>query len=135
MYYLCLECFEIYSDEIADLTIHDIRVRNCPKYDCEGDVVEIDELLIDTIIELNKKGYYTKYCCSGHQYQSCPNCYIYFEVLPDILPKGYTLDKPTEYSKTIIRRYFDGSNTKIFNDILKNAKELRRWAKNLPDIT
>lgn len=59
------------------------------------EVVELDELITSTIIELNKKGYYTKFCCSGHWYQNKPNTYIYFldNCLPDIVPEGFIVQE------------------------------------------
>lgn len=35
-------------------------------FDVVDNIFEVDELLAETISMLNKKGYYTKYCCSGH---------------------------------------------------------------------
>ena len=67
MAYVCLECGEIYTEKMA----------RCPKASCYGRVVEIDELMIPTIIALNDKGYVTDFCCSGHFYdRNVP--YIFF---------------------------------------------------------
>ena len=69
MAYVCLECNEIYVD----------KMERCPKASCGyGPVVEIDELMIPTIIALNDKGYETSYCCSGHFYDKCSAPYIAF---------------------------------------------------------
>ena len=50
---------------------------------CGGAKLHIDENMIPIIIELNKKGYKTKACCSGHLINFQSNChtttgYIYF---------------------------------------------------------
>lgn len=63
MAYLCLDCFEVY----------DILLKYCPKKSCQGKMVEVDELMLPTIILLNQKGYITEYCCSGH----INDCYPY----------------------------------------------------------
>ena len=48
--------------------------------------IQIDEMILPTISELNKKGYETKFCCSGHSLDGNPeldvvnNFYIYFKI-------------------------------------------------------
>lgn len=37
-------------------------------FDIIDDVFEVDEYIAEAISILNKKGYYTKYCCSGHTF-------------------------------------------------------------------
>ena len=68
MAYVCLECNEIYTEKMG----------RCPKASCCGEVVEVDELMIPTIIALNEKGYVTDYCCSGHFYDKRSTPYIMF---------------------------------------------------------
>ena len=36
------------------------------KLEYNDDIIEVDSEIADTILELNKKGYITKACCSGH---------------------------------------------------------------------
>lgn len=54
---MCLQCerFCVYDNP------------RCGLPECQ--FVDIDELAIPWIIELNKKGYKTQYCCSGHIYE------------------------------------------------------------------
>lgn len=65
--YLCLDCFEVYT----------VPFEYCPKASCYGQVVEIDELILPVIIEFNKKGYTTEFCCSGHMHSPYP--YVKFD--------------------------------------------------------
>jgi hypothetical protein len=137
---VCLDCFEIYKEE----SLQSDKVNNfqyCPKHSCIGEVVEIDELMLPVIIELNKKNYYTKYCCAGHYYDRSPNSYIFFEdcvKLPS-LPEGYEYDKD---NSNTIRNYFSqyiNNDQEIYNEdnyfeiINENANTLLRWAKSLPN--
>lgn len=55
---LCLRCLQQYDS--------DVDRKKCPKIHCNGDVVEIDELMIPVIIKLRQMKYETKFCCQGH---------------------------------------------------------------------
>ncbi len=39
---------------------------NSETFEIENNIFEVDELMADSIILLNKKGYITEYCCQGH---------------------------------------------------------------------
>ena len=54
---ICLQCGRFCIDDAS----------GCGLPECE--FVDIDELAIPWIIELNKKGYKTQFCCSGHIYE------------------------------------------------------------------
>jgi len=84
----------------------------CPKSNCNGNTIEIDELFIPIIIELNKKGYKTTYSCSGHIYDSHINSYIGFEgdIKLNSLPNGYVYDK---IGISCIRKVFDNSKENL----------------------
>jgi hypothetical protein len=130
--YLCLNCYKAY--------------RNNKCKTCVNKAVEVDELLIPTITVLNKKGYKTKYCCSGHLTKKDNNCYIFFEesVTLPYAPRGYTYENgynlfTAKYSGTehywksnIIRKYFRGSINK--STLLYNAIKLLNWAESLPTL-
>jgi hypothetical protein len=138
---LCLKCFRIYNQKT-------IKNNQCKTKSCQGNVVEVDELFIPVIAELNRKGYITKYCCSGHASQTSndSNSYIYFEdnfKLPN-LPEGYMYDKDiypdVDWDKwtvhNTIRKIFNYTTTlnKLSKDIFTNAIAVLKWAEQLLDI-
>ena len=129
--YLCLNCFEVYSNEYR----YDRRDYNfCPKLGCDGEVVEIDELMIPVIKTLNEKGYCTEYCCSGHYGDGYTNTYIKFNEwveLPAALPDGFIYE---ERGNVIRKNYVDNLHpNQKYIEILNTTKDLIEWADNLPD--
>ena len=128
--YLCLNCFEVYSNEYR----YDRRDYNfCPKLGCDGEVVEIDELMIPVIKTLNEKGYCTEYCCSGHYGDGYTNTYIKFSEwveLPEELPDGFVYE---ERGNVIRKNYVDNLHpNEKYIEILNTTKDLIEWADNLP---
>lgn len=59
---ICLQCERFCFDDASGCGL-----PRCGLPECE--FVDIDELAIPWIIELNKKGYKTQFCCSGHIYE------------------------------------------------------------------
>lgn len=127
MTHLCLNCYEIlekakhlryipYKNKVGGYYI-------CPK--CQGEIVEIDDFILPTIILLNQKGYKTLHCCSGHSNENVSNCYIKFDEsiqLPSI-PKGF------RKSNNTIRKMFENPE---LSQIVETAVDLLKWANNLP---
>lgn len=90
-YFMCEKCFRVVSgkfnssisiyipseaygdDELIDRsklhiynnTDNNVSIR-CPYCNDDSSMFEIDKYMIDPIMFLNKKGYYTKFCCEGH---------------------------------------------------------------------
>jgi len=96
---LCLKCYNVYDYNVKLQICGNYMF--CPSACCIGNVVEIDDNIIDVIILLNQKGYKTEYCCSGHTYDiSRPRIYIKF-IYPyklDDLPNDFNYkDKTLEY--------------------------------------
>ena len=130
----CDLCYEVYDGSLIKS-----EFGFCPKAQCGGELHVVDELLMPAIIELNKKGYITNYCCSGHYYSDADeqtgrqHTYISFcaeECTPDFenLPAGFTVDD----GGTVIRKWrsrLQGKN--LFADILNTAQELYTWALEL----
>ena len=135
----CLKCYEVFKLE----SLLQDKVNNfqhCPKFSCTGQVIDVDELMLPIIIELNKKGYYTEYCCAGHYYDKAPNSYILFQEGISIpsLPSGYIYDKDsTRTIRNDFSKYTDGDivysdNDRYFEIINCNATLLLNWANSLP---
>ena len=53
----------IVYDELGD-NMH--KYLNSNTFEIVNDIFEVDKLIAETISILNKKGYHTLYCCSGH---------------------------------------------------------------------
>lgn len=132
---VCVYCYEIYdNDSLVQDSMHKTEFGEvfCPKTSCHGYVIELDELIAPVIIVLNKKGYMTRFSCSGHWYKySTP--YIVFEDeehLPDSLPKHFTLE-----GNNVIRYEFDNEQSVElkFNELLEINKSLLKWATLLDE--
>ena len=131
--YMCLDCYEIYDRHLIKPNPYD-DYTFCPKSNCIGNIIEVDELLIPTIRILNQKGYYTKACCSGHYYGQHSNGYIMFEEDIDIpsLPCGWTKEIFANHVTIRSSRKYNKPTIKNFKQICDNAKILVDWALSLP---
>ena len=116
-------------------------------------LIECDELMIPIIMKLNKKGYVTKYCCSGHISPVCcgsnnvglanDSCYIVFDetVELDSIPEGFNV-KPVNNGLCVYRNIDDMSldireELRIcnrFDEILYAINKLRHWSTELPSL-
>lgn len=79
--YICSKCFDVVG-------------WKCHK--CKGthheDCFPIDSQIALAISILNKKGYTTKFCCSGHALDEWVSSYIYFEDKIDSCPEDWYID-------------------------------------------
>ena len=92
---MCNRCFELYHIEKLRVDMRGYSVAYCPNYDCYGRVYPIDELIVPMIQKLNKSGFATQYCCSGHPVSNVKEnkwSYISFH---DESPRIY-IEKPPE---------------------------------------
>ena len=112
----------------------------------KGPIVEVDEMIAPIISLLNKKGYKTRYCCSGHCYE-CDDgefrtfTYILFQ---DILPKGITLPQGFSHTRTRKNKYdpksrsllekenIGDSDFSLLSNIFNTMRDLYGWAEQLP---
>ena len=83
--YLCSKCFDILYSKYHKCT-------KCDFKNYEEENIEIDSKLAFQISILNKKGYTTKFCCSGHSLDEWVGTYIYFEDKMDSCPEDWYID-------------------------------------------
>lgn len=139
--YIGTKTFEIYG------SINDERISE-PLFEC-------DELMAPTIQILNRLGFATQSCCSGHIYDfkhpknSTPKwmestCYIMFkDTFNDLedkgfqIPKGFEVLDPADYLEPwdydwgfIMQKEYDEKENKLFQ-ILETVKDLYNWACSL----
>lgn len=156
--FLCLTCGEVYdefveNDKYVQGNSCGALVYICPKMNCGGDVIEIDDFLISVIKNLNNYGFHTMACCSGHSQDSCVqlgndvNTYILFErelmgyeipidILEEIektLPNGYLIDYDSfgAVERFTIRKNVNcKSESECIRAIGSNCAELLEWTEN-----
>ena len=121
---MCPCCYKVYRKELVDLSWN-----RCPDIECDScdaEMFEIDELMIEPIRILNKKGYTTRFCCSGHVYESFKSSYISFHHLIDLnsAPVGWVLEKG-EFDAIRL------NNSTLFNNVDYNNPI--NWCKSLPE--
>lgn len=140
---VCMSCYESYGNEISLLNSYkdeDGIHYTCPKRSCYGEIVDIDDILVPTIILLNEKGYYTTASCSGHLEEVDTSCYIMFDETVEKLPSappGFTLTAAITNSGDKILTLSKEFNTvpsaiHAFQQILTTALQLYGWALSLP---
>ena len=80
---VCMHCLTTYKDD---------RIF-CRK--CLGELENIDTPILDMIFLLNKKGYKTEFCCSGHPESAFYFSYILISGIIDgiIAPEGFTIER------------------------------------------
>ena len=141
LYGMCSECYEM-----LDKNKHKNPYQNnnvCEHCGEISHVIEIDELILPTISELNKKGYYTEFCCSGHALdslidnESINNLYIMFNnnSFPPTVPYMSGLDVEKTSFSTIYRYIFTKEDDyyTTMEQVLRVNKAFYKWAKNLPE--
>jgi hypothetical protein len=104
--FVCKSCFEVYDSYRIIVKVDKFLIESiCPKHDCQGELVEIDDYLIDPIISLWKSGIATFSCCSGHNhnYSHNRNGYVEYGIFPN--EDLVKLNDITNISKDIIKKY------------------------------
>lgn len=111
------------------------------------DMIILDDLMITPILLLNKKGYKTEWCCSGHVYEHCNTGYIRFIddifMYKDVIKPNGRID--LNDNKYI---YIDGTKTirskddrkdkmtlvELNKSILDFNAEILKWVLSLPNF-
>lgn len=148
MVYICMECFTEYDEcyrMIFEGSIQSQFQENmpCVLKDCDGEVVELDEFIAPAIINLNTKGYRTKYCCAGHIFGSRKpkDFYVFFEEYVEFhegdlskLPASFILE---ENNNGLIIRYRPKKKAETAFEkiemVAKCNKEFYKWTTLLPE--
>lgn len=126
---LCTGCYEQkkhYNIEMKE-PYHPYHVGNCDV--CKSNVVEVDDMMVDTIEILNKKGWKTKFCCSGHLEESFLATYIYFENRPEEIPFGFYV---SDMGSIHLISRDNPKGIEGYQKLLNVNIGLFKWATNLP---
>ena len=141
---VCLTCYTVFDASVfKDISNDGVTYNICPNMGCQCEIFMIDELMIPIIFSLNKKGYKTTVCCSGHIWENLDglydSLYIGFDIgiTLDTLPEGFYQENYRE--KIYIRREHNEStimkNPSILDIqkfIFKGINDLLEWAEGLP---
>jgi len=112
----CFHTFNAYVKKDIDYGITDPRVNIegetifSYKCVCGNNAYEIDPLMFDFIVKLNKMGFYTECCCEGHSNDNKTvesGAYIMFSSSNEKYADGFhKMDKKKErFLKRFLRRY------------------------------
>ena len=121
---------ETYASDLLPSIKYEDGCPDCGKYSA---LIEIDPNIVETISILNKKKYYTKFCCEGHENKSNP--YIYFDNNVKYIPgfiESLMYDLPITW-------YLDTEDLKRGNIIIRSdycnhdeaMLDILNWARNL----
>lgn len=66
--YMCKVCFELFTEEEAKQMNYMHNDHDFEYYDCDENnyLIPIDKPIAESIAKMNKKGWITQFCCSGH---------------------------------------------------------------------
>ena len=97
-------------------------------------LVEIDNLIVDDIIALNKKGYKSLFCCEGHRY--CGIFHLYVVVLKQ--PPRNKIPYPLKLKKfrdgTFIVEYYKRNNVITVKEIELAREAFHKFANDLDSL-
>jgi hypothetical protein len=133
---ICHQC-----NKIMDRGVYTSK-NECRYCGCTEEPIIIDELIAPVIVLLNKKGYITRTCCSGHIHTGHGYIEFYTHDLLESINKfangKYNFYKFNYYDEFVIRwEFLDYKNGVIrsMNDLININKLLYRWAKSLPHLS
>lgn len=131
-YLFCPDCRSVYfANQISPVFENGKTYWHCPNAMCASlsELATIDELMIEPIVKLNKKGYKTSYCCSGHGLRDHSSKYGYILFAKGIkipsTPKGWNKETDGIGKRVCIRSSIDDLATSISN--------LNEWVNELED--
>jgi hypothetical protein len=134
---VCNLCWEPYDENLG-------LVREglyCSRRRCEGQLWQVDELLLPSIILMMNKGYFPVVFSCGH-FQAGPRKDAYIMFAPDETsdrlttpPLGFTLDHEDDGSVVIWRRFEEEDMYKRYIAVAKASLDVLTWAQGLEEIT
>jgi hypothetical protein len=133
---MCTGCYDQvnYYDIDLNENYHSYKVGNCKK--CGKNVAVVDDMIIETIILLNKKGYKTRFCCSGHlNNKDMFHTYIMFDSIdsmPDKIPFGFMKTDNHDNHCIRLRNPQKPKGLSGLKRLFSVNEELYRWAEELP---
>jgi hypothetical protein len=137
--YLCEneKCFKVFDDDYIKAYINLYGINStllCSIRGCGGNLVEVDENIIEAVFILNKKGYRTVASCSGHLMGLCSRVYIDFvdRYMFYGMPRGFEINYYAEGEMMIEKLIGNLSNTERQIELWNTAKDLLMWAESLP---
>jgi hypothetical protein len=137
---MCTKCYRVYPECELEPDHDFYQIALCNNKKCKGSVCEVDDLILPAIVTLNKKGYHTHYCCSGHLWgsQGYIRFYVYFKdgCLPNNIPEMFKVDTDS-FSESLVIRYktdkFNSANKlKRYKQILEINLAFYEWVNKLP---
>lgn len=95
----------------------------------------VDYLIAPILEELDKKGYKTKYSCSGHWDKQPYQTYIYFmyDYGFENLPKGFILKKEDDGCIIEAKIHSQHSTNIVVSALTNSLNNLYEWASLLPN--
>lgn len=95
----------------------------------------VDYLIAPILEELDKKGYKTKYSCSGHWDKQPYQTYIYFmyDYGFENLPKGFNLKKEDDGCIIEAKIHSQQSTNVVISALTSSLNNLYEWAVSLPN--
>jgi len=125
----CTKCLDVFVDDIIP------KYETCPRMDCGGELLDVDEMIAPAAVLLYAKGYNILKCCSGHAHKHS-NLHILFDenTLLENAPQDFEflhdngmicIAKPIEQTDKVNRQL------EIFSGILA----LNKWVQSLDDIS
>lgn len=99
---ICKSCRDVFDSEML------IKHHECPKLDCSGKLIDIDDALVPTIRKLWEKGIVTKSCCSGHPISNDDegDCFIVFDLSKSGIAIHEALKESVEMGEFINQAYY-----------------------------
>ena len=122
---MCNQCFELFHIERLRIDRGGYSVAPCPKYGCHGRVSPVDELIVPMIQKLNKAGFSTDFCCSGHLIGHDPTSKLSYISFCGVDPRDYRVENPALW-------YWDGNCLRSeIGNIYQRMINLDKWVDKL----